>query len=65
MGCEPRTWKCAKCGVALVQKKAVLQYLGHAVAHEVPTCPACGKIYISQELAEGRMAEVEQMLEDK
>lgn len=60
-----RVWKCAKCNEELVLKKAVLEYLGHSVAHEVPTCPRCGRVYISQELAEGRMSEVEQQLEDK
>ena len=29
------------------------------------TCPNCGKVYISKDLAEGRMCEVEQTLEDK
>ena len=62
---EAGAWKCCKCGKELVMKKAVLRYLGHTVAHEVPACPVCGKIYISQELAEGRMSEVEQQLEDK
>ena len=32
---------------------------------EPKACPKCGKVYISEELAEGRMWEVEQMLEDK
>jgi YgiT-type zinc finger domain-containing protein len=49
----------------LVVKKIVFEYLGHTVAHEVPACPKCGKVYISKELAEGRMSEVEQALEDK
>jgi len=62
---EPRVWKCCKCGKELVLKKAVLRYLGHTVAHEVPTCPVCGRVYIPQDLAEGRMSEVEQQLEDK
>ena len=62
---EERTWKCGKCGAELVTKKAVLEYLGHTVAHGVPACPKCGKVCISKELAEGRMAEVEQQLEDK
>jgi hypothetical protein len=63
--CGDRTWKCARCDRELVMKKAVLEYMGHTVAHEVPMCPKCGKIYISEELAEGRMSEVEQTLEDK
>jgi hypothetical protein len=65
METEGRVWKCAKCDRELVLKKAVLEYLGHTVSHEVPCCPKCGKIYISRELAEGRMSEVEQTLEDK
>ena len=32
---------------------------------ELPCCPVCGRVFISAELAEGRIAEVEQMLEDK
>ena len=60
-----RTWKCGKCNKELVMKKAVLTYLGHSVAHELPTCPKCGRVFIPEELAEGRMAEFEQLLEDK
>lgn len=62
---EERNWKCAKCDCGLVDKKVVFEYLGHSVAHEVPACPKCGKVYISKDLAEGRMCEVEQTLEDK
>jgi predicted RNA-binding Zn-ribbon protein involved in translation (DUF1610 family) len=62
---EARIWKCASCDRELVLKKTVLSYLGHTVAHEVPTCPKCGRVFISEELAEGRMAEVEEQLEDK
>ena len=46
-------------------KKTVFSYLGHNVSHEVLTCPKCGKIFIAEGLAEGKMAEVEQQLEDK
>ena len=46
-------------------KKTVFSYLGHTVSHEVLTCPKCGKVFIPEELAEGRMAEVEEQLEDK
>ncbi len=46
-------------------KKMVFSYLGHTVAHEVPTCPQCGKVYIPQDMAEGKMAELEEKLEDK
>jgi uncharacterized protein with PIN domain len=62
---DERTWKCGKCNKKLVMKKMVFSYLEHTVAHEVPTCPECGKVYIPEDLAEGKMAEVEEQLEDK
>ena len=58
-------WRCSKCGEALVMKKNVFHYMGRSFGHEVPTCPKCGKMFISKELAEGRMAEVEALMEDK
>ncbi len=65
MNAEERVWKCGKCNKELVMKKTVFSYLGHTVAHEVPTCPECGKVFIPEGLAEGKMAEVEEQLEDK
>ncbi len=65
MNAEARIWKCGKCDRELVLKKTVFSYLGNTVAHEVPACPKCGKVFIPQELAEGRMAEVEELLECK
>jgi transcription elongation factor Elf1 len=62
---EERKWKCAKCNEEPVIKKTVFSYLGQTVAHDVQVCPKCGKIFIPEDLAEGRMAEVEEQLEDK
>ena len=59
------TLKCAKCGVGLTPKKIVFNYMGRSFTHEVPCCPKCGRVFISRELAEGKMAEVEEQLEDK
>ena len=58
-------WTCRKCGVPLIEQKVVFEYLGHSVSQEMPKCPRCGKVLIPADLAEGRMAEVEAMLEDK
>jgi ribosomal protein S27AE len=58
-------WKCFKCGETLVKKAVVFEYMNRSFSHEVPVCPKCGKVFISEELAEGRMAEVEAALEDK
>ena len=62
---DEKTWSCAKCSVELVKKSVVFEYMNRSFSHEVPVCPKCGKVYISQALAEGRMAEVELALEDK
>lgn len=60
-----RHWKCARCNEELVMKKTVFSYLKQTVAHEVRVCPKCGRIFIPEDLAEGRMAELEEQLEDK
>jgi len=62
---EGRVWKCAKCGVELKETKIVFNYMGRSFGHEVPACPKCGMVFISEELAKGRMAEVEALMEDK
>ena len=62
---DDRAWKCGRCNAPLVVKKAVFSYLGRDVTHEVSRCPDCGKVFIPKSLAEGRMAEVEEQLEDK
>jgi tRNA(Ile2) C34 agmatinyltransferase TiaS len=57
--------KCGPCNEPLVLKKTVFTYLDRTFTHDVPCCPKCGKVFISMELAEGRMAEAERQLEDK
>ena len=57
--------RCARCDRELVLKKVELEYLGISISHQLPACPTCGRVYVSRELAEGRMCEVEQTLEDK
>ena len=56
---------CARCGAELVNRQTTFSYMGRTFGHEVPVCPICGKVFISRELAEGKMAEVENLLEDK
>jgi hypothetical protein len=58
-------WICSRCDKPLELKKTVFNYLGHSFTHAVPTCPQCGDVFIPPELAEGKMAEVEEQLEDK
>lgn len=58
-------WVCRICGKTLTTQKVVFEYLGHSVSQELPRCPQCGKVLITSELAVGKMAEVEVLLEDK
>lgn len=56
---------CHRCKLPLLPQKTFFKYLGHSFHTEIPTCPKCGMVYISESLAKGRMAQVEQELEDK
>ena len=56
---------CAKCKVPLEMKKAKFSYLGHELHSEVPRCPKCGQVYLSEELVRNRIAKVEASVEDK
>jgi hypothetical protein len=39
--------------------------MGSSFSVELPGCPDCGTVLIDSELAQGRMLEVEKLLEDK
>jgi RNase P subunit RPR2 len=56
---------CAKCKVPLVPGKVKASYLGSSFEVELPRCPDCGFVYVSEALASGKMLQVEQALEDK
>ena len=58
-------WKCRKCGEPLGERKVVFDYLGLTFSETLPCCSKCGQVLVSKELAEGKMVEVETMLEDK
>lgn len=60
-----RKLHCGKCRAELVKKQVVFSYMKRTFGHEVPICPVCGRVFISKDLAEGKMAEVEMLLEDK
>jgi hypothetical protein len=62
---EDLQWHCDVCRKAMEVGPVVIEYMDHRFTVELPRCPGCGKVLISEELATGRMAEVEQILEDK
>jgi len=62
---EDMNWICEPCGAPLEQGKVELDYLGNTFHVELPVCPKCGAVFVYEELALGRILEVEQLLEDK
>ena len=62
---ERNNWLCAGCGIALQPGKVTVSYLDNAYPVELPRCPRCGLTWVPEEIALGKMAEVEKTLEDK
>ncbi|HMQ53606.1 MAG TPA: hypothetical protein PKD98_16100 [Anaerolineae bacterium] len=61
----PTEWLCANCDLPLIPAQVTVAYLGNAYPVELRRCPKCGLVFVSEDLALGKMAEVEQALEDK
>ncbi len=62
---ENERFLCCLCDVEMEARKTTLNYLGHAFSTSLLRCPRCGQVYIPEELASGKMAEVEMQLEEK
>lgn len=58
-------WICGRCKVPLEQIKVQALYLQSAFDVKLPRCPKCGMTLIPESLAEGKMQEVEALVEDK
>jgi len=56
---------CNKCGIPLTVGKVTLSYLGSDFPVELYKCSQCGLVFIPEELARGKMDQVEKALEDK
>ncbi|WP_031513697.1 DVU_1557 family redox protein [Desulfofalx alkaliphila] len=56
---------CMKCGVPMELGKVEVMYLNNKFPIELLKCPKCGMVFIPEELATGKMLEVEKALEDK
>ncbi|TGE37606.1 DNA-binding protein [Desulfosporosinus fructosivorans] len=62
---QKHLWKCGKCGGDLQRGLVKASYLGNDFEVEELKCVNCGLVLIDEELALGKMFEVEQSLEDK
>ena len=58
-------WICDKCKKKLELQKVKVSYLGGNFEVELMKCPKCNAVFISEDLALGKMLEVEKGLEDK
>lgn len=58
-------WICDKCKEKLVLRKVKVSYLGGNFEVELMKCPQCNNVFIGEDLALGKMLEVEKGLEDK
>ena len=56
---------CLKCRLPLEKSPVKLRYLGFEFVHDLPKCPHCGQVYLPEELAEGKVKQLEIELEDK
>jgi ribosomal protein L37AE/L43A len=62
---EDLQWRCVKCDRELVGGPVNVAYMGNRFTADLPHCPDCGRVLISERVALGKMAEVEKLLEDK
>lgn len=62
---EDLQWRCEKCSRELIAGPINVEYMGNRFTADLPHCPDCGRVLISEHVALGKMAEVEKLLEDK
>lgn len=62
---ENKEWKCFSCDELLKLNKVRIDYMNGSFTVELPCCPGCGMVMVPEEIALGKMLEVEKMLEDK
>lgn len=62
---EKTPWICDKCNKELKLSQVKVLYLGGNFEVELMQCPQCKMVIINEELALGKMLEVEKGLEDK
>jgi len=62
---EAKSWSCAVCGGELGVVKVGFTYMKGNFEVDLPACKGCGLVLVSEELATGKMADAERILEDK
>lgn len=62
---DKKVIECLKCGIVMEPGKVEVTYLENKFPYELLKCPKCGLVYVPEELATGKMLEVEKAMEDK
>jgi hypothetical protein len=62
---EAAAWTCASCGQPLETVKVAFTYMTGNFEVDLPACATCGLVLVSEDLALGKMAQAERILEDK
>ena len=62
---EKQNMICDKCKVEMEEMDANFSYLDRTFRHKVLRCPQCGQVSLSEDLVNGRMSEVEALIEEK
>lgn len=57
--------RCARCDRDLETASVTIGYLGSAFQVDLLQCPVCRQVFIPEDLALGKMVDVEKQLEDK
>ncbi|UWG99018.1 hypothetical protein LPY66_09605 [Dehalobacter sp. DCM] len=56
---------CCQCKIPLEISKVSIAYEGHTLSVDLPKCPLCSQVYLSEEIVRTRVHEIEKTLEDK
>ena len=62
---KKKQYICQNCGIPMEEKEVSFKYLKYNFSAPIPCCPKCGMVCVPEELARGKMKEVETTLEDK
>ncbi len=62
---EAEHWLCSSCDVPLESRTVEVAYMGSKYPVNLPRCPKCGIVFVPEDLALGKMSEIEKILEDK
>lgn len=57
--------RCGRCERDLETASVTISYLGSAFQVDLLRCPICRQVFVPEDLAMGKMADVEKQLEDK